>query len=217
MNGKLASGLIVLALSIACLPAGAVAGTRLRGVLLIDFGAGIPNPTPSSVTFSVPPMIRGKQDFNFPANGKPGLQIPEACRGNFTVDMSSNPSCNELAGTLVGSSNGGKALVRLETPNRRLGGIFTTEVTSGAACSLFEGNITSGSDPFAGDLECSLIGETFVWQAQIAAGLASTVPQFFGIDPALTIVIPKVFNLQGTADSGIGINNSSIELRFRKP
>lgn len=198
-------------------PAPAHALTKLRGVLLIDFGAGISNPMPSTLTFTVPAQLAGRQDLNQPPNGKPGLQIPTRCRGTFTVDLSGNASCNQLGGLLRGSTAGGRALVRLETPNRKLGGVFESAVTSGADCSLFEGNVTSGTDPFEGDLECATIGEAFVWQAQINATLSSTVPSFFGIDPARTNIVTKVFNIQRTADSGIGVNNSSVEVRFKRP
>ncbi len=198
-------------------PAPAHALSKLRGVLLIDFGAGIPNPMPSSLSFTVPAQLKSRQDLNQPPNGKPGLQIPARCQGTFTIDLSGNASCSELGGTLQGSTVGGRALARLETPNRKLGGVFESAVTSGADCSLFEGNVTSGSDPFAGDLECAVIGEAFVWQAQINATLSSTVPGFFGIDPSRTNIVTKVFNIQSTADSGIGINNSSVEVVFKRP
>ncbi len=187
-------GLFVLAalVSMVCLPSSGQAGpARLRGVLLIDFAAGISNPTPSSLTFTVPSEIRGVQDLNFPPNGQRGLQVPAGCQGTFTIDLSSNPACSELGGLLVGDTDGGRALVRLETIKRTIGEIFESAVTSGAACSLFEGNV-SGSDPFAGDLECSLIAEPFVWQAQINADLASEVPLFFGTRGELPVKITEL-------------------------
>ncbi len=208
---------VAAALGLAVAAPAAANPTRLRGVLLIDFGAGIPNPTPSLVHFVVPKKIESRFDLNDPADGKKGFQIPERCQGAFTIDLSSNPSCNELGGALRGSAHGGRVLLRLETFNKKMGGVFEAEVTSGADCSLFEGNVTSGDDPFMGDLECSSIGEAFVWQAEILSQLASTVPPFFGIDPAKSQIKVKVFNAQRTADSGIGINNSSVEVVFRRP
>lgn len=201
---------------LAAAPAGANP-TKLRGVLLIDFASGIPNPTPSLVHFVVPKKIESRFDLNEPADGKKGFQIPERCQGAFTIDLSNNPSCNELGGALRGSTQGGRVLLRLETYNKRMGGVFEAAVTSGADCSLFEGNVISGDDPFMGDLECSAIAEPFVWQAEILSQLASTVPPFFAIDPAKTNIKVKVFNAQRTAESGIGINNSSVEVVFRRP
>ena len=214
---KLVCRIAVVGAIVALTAGSAFALPRLRGVLLIDFGAGIANPTPSMVQFTVPEKIQSRHYLNTPPNGKKGLQVPKRCQGSFTIDLSSNPSCSELGGLLQGSTAGGRALLRLESNDKKVGGVFAAEVTSGADCSLYEGNVTSGSDPFMGDLECSLFGEPFVWQAQIMSAIASTVPPFFGVDPSRSRVEVKVFNAQTTGDSGIGINNSSVEVLFRRP
>jgi len=47
--------------------------------------------------------------------------------------------------------------------------------------------------------------------------IASTAPPFFGVDPSRSRIQVKVFNAQTTAASGIGINNSSVEVLSRRP
>ncbi len=189
--------------------------TRLRGTITTDFAAGIANPTPSAVTFVVPRVVRGSADLNVPPNGRRGLQVPEECVGTFTVDLTDAATCSELGGVLVGDTVGGRVLARFEDFRRLRGGAFEAEVTSGAMCSLYAGKITSGTDPFAGSLVCAAVGEAFVWQSQIFAGISTDLYSFFSIPNSAVGLIARLHNVQRTSVSGIGVNSSSVDLLFR--
>jgi len=204
-----------LVLAFASVTAAEARPTRLRGTITTDFRAGIANPSPSSVTFVVPKSVRGTADLNVPPNGRKGLQVPEECVGTFTIDLTNAETCNQLVGLLQGDTVGGRVLARFEDFRRLTGATFESAVTSGAMCSLYEGNITSGADPFAGSLVCAAVGEAFVWQSQIFEGISTDLFSFFSIPGTAVGSISRLHNGQTTSASGIGVNSSSVEVMFR--